>query len=121
MLIFVHLSARQVREANQMVEEMMLLANVTVAEVTLRGFPACAILRRHPPPAPRQFEPLLQVATATGASIDTSSSKAGPAWSPMSSAQQRLRLTSACGQTRPIVVCELLLHLHQLATVFEHA
>ena len=70
----------QVREANQMVEEMMLLANVTVAEVTLRGFPACAILRRHPAPAPRQFEPLMQVAAATGITIDTSSSKVrGPA------------------------------------------
>ena len=58
-----------------MVEEMMLLANVTVAEVTLRGFSSCALLRRHPAPAPRQFEPLLQVAAATGTAIDTSSSK----------------------------------------------
>ena len=53
----------------------MLLANVTVAEVTLRAFPACAMLRRHPVPAPRQFEPLLQVAAATGVDIDVSSSK----------------------------------------------
>ncbi|KAK9797008.1 hypothetical protein WJX73_004308 [Symbiochloris irregularis] len=66
----------QIRDTNQMVEEMMLMANVTVAEVTLRAFPACALLRRHPVPAPRQFEPLQQVAAATGVSIDVSSSKA---------------------------------------------
>lgn len=65
----------QVRDANQMVEEMMLLANCTVAEKTLRSFPTCALLRRHPTPAPRQFEPLLRAAAAAGVSIDTSSSK----------------------------------------------
>lgn len=65
----------QVREANQMVEEMMLLANCTVAEFTLRHFPACAMLRRHPVPPPRQFEPLLRAAAAVGASIDPTTSK----------------------------------------------
>ncbi|KAL4428262.1 hypothetical protein ABPG75_002351 [Micractinium tetrahymenae] len=65
----------QVREANQMVEEMMLLANCTVAEFTLRHFPACAMLRRHPVPPPRQFEQLLRAAAAVGASIDPSTSK----------------------------------------------
>ncbi|KAK9823835.1 hypothetical protein WJX72_005833 [[Myrmecia] bisecta] len=65
----------QIREANQMVEEMMLLANVTVAEHTLRAFPACALLRRHPVPAPRQFDPLLRAAAAAGFSLDCSTSK----------------------------------------------
>lgn len=65
----------QVREANQMVEEMMLLANVTVAEHVLRAFPACALLRRHPTPPPRQFEPLLRAAAAAHVDIDTASSK----------------------------------------------
>ncbi len=40
----------QVRETNRMVEEFMLLANVVVAEKTLRQFPQCAMLRRHPRP-----------------------------------------------------------------------
>jgi len=66
----------QVRETNQMVEEMMLLANCTVAEHTLRAFPSCALLRRHPSPPPRQFEPLLRAAAAVGVSLDISSSKA---------------------------------------------
>ncbi len=66
----------QVREANQMVEEMMLLANTTVAEHVLRAFPTCALLRRHTTPPPRQFEPLLRAAAAAHVDIDISSSKA---------------------------------------------
>ena len=65
----------QVREANQMVEEMMLLANVTVAGHILAHFAACALLRRHAVPPPRQFEPLLRAAAAAGIDIDTASSK----------------------------------------------
>ena len=64
----------QVREANQMVEEMMLLANCSVADATLRAFPACALLRRHEPPAPRAFEPLLRAAAAAGVAVDCATS-----------------------------------------------
>jgi exosome complex exonuclease DIS3/RRP44 len=66
----------QVREANQMVEEMMLLANCAVAERCLAAFPAAALLRRHPTPPPRQFDPLLRAAAAAGLSIDPSTSLA---------------------------------------------
>ena len=65
----------QVRETNQMVEEMMLLANCTVAERCLAAFPASSMLRRHPTPPPRQFEPLLRAAAAAGVSIDPTTSK----------------------------------------------
>jgi exosome complex exonuclease DIS3/RRP44 len=65
----------QVRETNQMVEEMMLLANVAVAEKIERHFPACSLLRRHPTPAPRQFEPVLRALAAVGMTLDVSSSK----------------------------------------------
>jgi exosome complex exonuclease DIS3/RRP44 len=58
-----------------MVEEMMLLANVAVAEVTARYFPSCSLLRRHPAPSPRQFEPIVQAAAAVGLTLDVSSSK----------------------------------------------
>lgn len=67
----------QVREANQMVEEMMLLANITVAEHILRHFPAQALLRRHPVPPPRQFDPLLKAAVAAGVSINPETSQVG--------------------------------------------
>ncbi len=58
-----------------MVEEMMLLANCTVAAHMLNAFPACTLLRRHPIPEPRQFEPLLRAAAAVGVDIDPNTSK----------------------------------------------
>ena len=64
------------REANQMVEEMMLLANVAAAEATLAAFPSRAMLRRHPTPAPRMFDPLLRACAAVNVPVDVSSSKA---------------------------------------------
>jgi exosome complex exonuclease DIS3/RRP44 len=64
-----------VRETNQMVEEMMLLANCTVAEKCLTGFPGCSLLRRHPTPPTRQFEPLLRAAAAVGIDINPETSK----------------------------------------------
>ena len=65
----------QLRETNQMVEEMMLLANCSVAERCLQSFPSNSLLRRHPVPPPRQFEPLLKAAGAVGISIDVETSK----------------------------------------------
>lgn len=69
-------SIYQLRETNQMVEEMMLLANIAVAEKTLRHFASVALLRRHQTPPPRQFEPILKAAAAAGFTLDVSSSSA---------------------------------------------
>jgi exosome complex exonuclease DIS3/RRP44 len=66
----------EVREANQMVEEFMLLANCAVADKILAAFPACALLRRHPPPTERMLEPLLRAAAAAGVTLETGSSGA---------------------------------------------
>ena len=63
------------RPANRMVEEMMLLANVASAEAILEKFPSRSMLRRHPAPAPRAFEPLLKSCAAAGVKMDVSSSK----------------------------------------------
>lgn len=41
-----------------MVEEFMLLANISVAEKILEAYPDCAILRRHPVPNSDSFKPL---------------------------------------------------------------
>ncbi|XP_057964158.1 exosome complex exonuclease RRP44 homolog A [Malania oleifera] len=65
----------QIREANQMVEEFMLAANVSVAEKILKHYPLCSLLRRHPSPTREMLEPLLQTATAVGLNLDISSSK----------------------------------------------
>lgn len=66
----------QIREANQMVEEFMLAANISVAEKILNHFSHCSLLRRHPSPTREMLEPLLRTAAAVGISLDVSSSKA---------------------------------------------
>ncbi|CAJ2635944.1 unnamed protein product [Trifolium pratense] len=66
----------QIREANQMVEEFMLAANVSVAQQILKSFPLCSLLRRHPTPTREMLEPLLRVSAAVGLNLDVSSSKA---------------------------------------------
>ncbi len=50
------------REANQLVEEFMLLANMSVAKIVADAFPERALLRRHPPPDERKIGDLLQMA-----------------------------------------------------------
>lgn len=64
------------RETNRMVEEYMLLANVVVANRTLKQFPHCSMLRRHPKPSQEMFEPLLKAAKAASVTLDVSNSKA---------------------------------------------
>lgn len=44
------------REANKLVEEFMLLANMSVASLIADAFPERALLRRHPPPNQRKLE-----------------------------------------------------------------
>lgn len=66
----------QIKEANQMVEEFMLAANVSVAQQILKSFPLCSLLRRHPTPTKEMLEPLLRVSAAIGLNLDVSSSKA---------------------------------------------
>ena len=63
------------KEANALVEEFMLLANITVSKKILRHYPSLSILRRHCPPNREQFLPLEEAALAVGVRIDISSSK----------------------------------------------
>ena len=44
------------REANKLVEEFMLLANMSVAALVADAFPERALLRRHPPPNQRKLD-----------------------------------------------------------------
>ncbi|KAL2609132.1 hypothetical protein R1flu_027705 [Riccia fluitans] len=66
----------QIREANQMIEEFMLAANVSVAEKIFGHFSQFSMLRRHPVPTPKMLEPLLLTAAAVAVDLDISSSKA---------------------------------------------
>ena len=58
----IEVETKQLRDTNSMVEEFMLLANISVAEKIYEEFPECAVLRRHPKPPPSNFEPLIKAA-----------------------------------------------------------
>lgn len=62
-------------EANALVEEFMLLANVTVAKRILRQYPTLSVLRRHPAPNRSMFDPLISKAQSIGLSINIDDSK----------------------------------------------
>ncbi|KAF5292908.1 hypothetical protein FQR65_LT11160 [Abscondita terminalis] len=62
-------------ETNSMVEEFMLLANISVAEIILESFPDCAMLRRHPEPPSSNFEPLVKAGRHLGFDIKTDTGK----------------------------------------------
>ncbi|KAG7346379.1 ribonuclease R [Nitzschia inconspicua] len=62
-------------EANALVEEFMLLANITVAKKILRHYPTLSVLRRHPSPNRAMFEGLISKASCRGFDIDIETSK----------------------------------------------
>lgn len=56
----IDVQAKKMRDTNSMVEEFMLLANISVAEKIYEEFPEYAVLRRHPKPPPSNFDPLVK-------------------------------------------------------------
>ncbi|XP_015122485.1 exosome complex exonuclease RRP44 isoform X2 [Diachasma alloeum] len=71
----IDVEAKKMRETNSMVEEFMLLANISVAKKILDEFPECAMLRRHPEPPQSNFEPLVKAGKHQGFEINTLSGK----------------------------------------------
>lgn len=67
---------KEMRDTNSMVEEFMLLANISVAEKIEKEFPEFAMLRRHPTPPQTNFDPLVKSVRHQGFDIDTSTGKA---------------------------------------------
>ncbi|XWS23785.1 hypothetical protein CRYUN_Cryun28dG0045200 [Craigia yunnanensis] len=61
-------------DSNYLVEEFMLLANMTAAEVISRAFPDSALLRRHPEPNLRKLKEFEAFCRKHGLALDTSSS-----------------------------------------------
>lgn len=70
------LAVYQLKDANSLVEEFMLLANVSVAEHILRYFPLSALLRGHPCPPEEMLQPLVKAAKSWGYDVDITSGKA---------------------------------------------
>ncbi|GAA5853796.1 hypothetical protein JCM8547_007454 [Rhodosporidiobolus lusitaniae] len=73
----VDVEVKQLFETNSLVEEFMLLANISVAERIYKQFPQTAVLRRHAPPPKTNFEVLQDVLQKRrGMALETSSSGA---------------------------------------------
>ncbi|KAH7567896.1 hypothetical protein ACOSP7_009869 [Xanthoceras sorbifolium] len=62
------------KDSNFLVEEFMLLANITAAEVISRAFPDSALLRRHPAPNMRKLREFEGFCHKHGLELDASSS-----------------------------------------------
>nr|CAD1826902.1 unnamed protein product [Ananas comosus var. bracteatus] len=62
------------RESYSLVEEFMLLANRSAAEIISKAFPDCALLRRHPEPNLRKLKEFEAFCSRHGFKLDTSSS-----------------------------------------------
>jgi exosome complex exonuclease DIS3/RRP44 len=68
---------KEQRETNSLVEEFMLLANISVAKRCYEAFPQTAVLRRHLPPPRTNFETLQDILRkCRGMHLDVSSSGA---------------------------------------------
>jgi hypothetical protein len=66
---------KEMRETNSLVEEFMLLANISVARKIQEAFPQTAVLRRHMPPPKTNFEKLQDILhKRRGIALDVSSS-----------------------------------------------
>ena len=72
----IDLQMKELRDTNSLVEEFMLLANITVAEHIHESFPDCAVLRRHPSPPLSNYDILVKAGKSKGVDIAVESAKA---------------------------------------------
>ena len=72
----IDLQSKELKETNSLVEEFMLLANISVAMQIFESFPHCAMLRRHPAPPQSNYTILLQAAKTRDVKIAVESAKA---------------------------------------------
>ena len=72
----IDLQMKTLQETNSLVEEFMLLANISVAKHIFQEFPHCALLRRHPSPPLSNYEILIKAGKCKGVDIAVESAKA---------------------------------------------
>ncbi|NWY41399.1 RRP44 exonuclease, partial [Sylvia atricapilla] len=58
----IDMQTKELKETNSMVEEFMLLANISVAQKIYDEFPEFALLRKHPAPPPSNYDILVKAA-----------------------------------------------------------
>ena len=71
----IDLQTKELRETNSLVEEFMLLANISVAGRIYEDFPHCALLRRHPSPPLSNYDILVKAGACKGIEIAIDSAK----------------------------------------------
>ena len=72
----IDLQAKELKETNSLVEEFMLLANISVARQIYETFPHCSLLRRHPSPPLSNYDTLLKAASGKGITLAVDTAKA---------------------------------------------
>ncbi|KAI8321346.1 RNB-domain-containing protein [Martensiomyces pterosporus] len=72
----VDVEMKALKETNALVEEFMLLANISVAGKIYEHFPDSALLRRHPEPPAQNFDNLQHALKPLGIQLETGSSLA---------------------------------------------
>ena len=72
----VDLQMKELKETNSLVEEFMLLANISVAKKIYEEFPHCALLRRHPSPPLSNYDILIKAGACKGVEIAVETAKA---------------------------------------------
>ena len=72
----IDLQAKELRDTNSLVEEFMLLANISVAKKIYEEFSHCALLRRHPSPPLSNFGLLIKAGISNGVQVVVDSAKA---------------------------------------------
>ncbi|XP_053311384.1 exosome complex exonuclease RRP44 [Spea bombifrons] len=72
----IDLQTKELQETNSMVEEFMLLANISVAQKIYDEFPEYALLRKHPAPPPANYDILVKAAKSKNLEIKCDSAKA---------------------------------------------
>ena len=72
----IDLQAKELKETNSLVEEFMLLANISVARQIYETFPHCSLLRRHPSPPLSNYDTLLKAASGKGVTLAVDTAKA---------------------------------------------
>jgi len=71
----IDLQTKELKETNSLVEEFMLLANISTAKKIYEHFPQYAVLRCHPIPSQSMFETLIKSAASVDVAIDGSTGK----------------------------------------------
>ncbi|KAI7855492.1 exosome complex exonuclease RRP44-like protein [Circinella umbellata] len=72
----VDVEMKELKETNALVEEFMLLANISVAEKIYSKFPMSAMLRKHSAPPTNNFDTLRKALSEVNISLDVETSKA---------------------------------------------